>query len=59
MLPVSRINLRHFWKDLPGPITRRLLDAYNEEIGLDIAEQYLSHLSDDERKALEKEIAVK
>ena len=55
MLPVSRINMRHLWKTVPGPITQRLLDAYNEEIGLDIAEQYLSHLSDDEREALEKE----
>jgi branched-chain amino acid aminotransferase len=58
MMPVSRINLRHLWKSVPGPITRRLLDAYSEEIGLDIAGQYLSHLTDEEREALDKEAAV-
>jgi len=52
MLPVSRINRRHLWKEIPGPITKRLLKAYNEEIGLDIAEQYLSHLSEEEREEL-------
>ena len=55
MLPVSRINLRHLWKNVPGPVTRRLLDAYSEEIGLDIAGQYLSHLTAEERETLEQE----
>ena len=55
MLPVSRVNQRHLWNDVPGAITRRILDAYSEELGLDIAEQYLSHLSDEERQALEAE----
>lgn len=45
----------HRNEDIPGPITRRLLEAYGEEMGLDIAEQYLSHLSEEERAALEKE----
>ena len=58
MMPISRINLRDLWKKVPGPITRRLLDAYSEEMGLDIADQYLSHLSDEEREALEKEAAA-
>ncbi|RJP19461.1 MAG: hypothetical protein C4520_12835 [Candidatus Abyssobacteria bacterium SURF_5] len=55
MMPVSQINMRHLWKRVPGPITQRLLDAYSEEFGLNIAEQYLSHLSSDERAELEKE----
>jgi branched-chain amino acid aminotransferase len=55
MLPVSRINGRHLWKKVPGPVTGRLLAAYSEEIGIDIEEQYLSHLSHAEREALEKE----
>jgi branched-chain amino acid aminotransferase len=58
MMPVSRINLRHIWKEIPGPITRRLLEAYSEEMGLDIAEQYLNHLSEEEREALGKEASV-
>lgn len=53
MMPVSRINNRHLWKTVPGPITRRLLDAYSQEMGLDIAEQYLSHLSVEEREELQ------
>jgi branched-chain amino acid aminotransferase len=57
MLPVSRINGRRLWKNIPGPITRRLLNAYSEEFGLDIEEQYLSHLSLEEKELLEKEAA--
>ena len=59
MLPVSGINMRRLWPDVPGPITQRLLDAYNEEIGLDIAEQYLCHLNDGEREELEKQVSDK
>ena len=29
---------------IPGPITSRLLQAYSEQVGIDIASQYLSHL---------------
>ncbi len=58
MLPVSRINNRHLWKNVPGTITERLLDAYNTELGLDIAEQYLSHLNNEERETLEKQAAA-
>jgi hypothetical protein len=58
MLPISRINMRNLWKKIPGPITGRLLDAYSKEFGLDIAAQYLSHLTDEERAALEKEAAA-
>ena len=30
--------------EIPGPVTRRLLDAYSELVGIDIIGQYLSHL---------------
>jgi len=55
MLPVSRINGRRLWKAVPGPVTKRLLAAYSEAIGLDIEKQYLSHLSEEEIDALKKE----
>ncbi|GAB4340763.1 MAG: aminotransferase class IV [Candidatus Abyssubacteria bacterium] len=58
MMPVSRVNLRRLWTDIPGPVTQRLLKAYSEEMGLDIAGQYLSHLTDEEREGLEREVAA-
>jgi branched-chain amino acid aminotransferase len=58
LLPVSRINLRHLWKEIPGPVTRRLLDAYKEEMGLDFVEQYVSHLKDEDIESLEKQPAA-
>ena len=57
MLPVSRVNQRHLWTSVPGPITGQLLEAYSKELGLDIAEQYLSHLASEERVALQAKIA--
>jgi hypothetical protein len=30
---------------IPGPVTGRLLNAYSGLVGLDIAGQYLAHLS--------------
>lgn len=57
MMPISRMNMRNLWPKVPGPITKRLLDAYSKEMGLNIAEQYLSHLTGEERKALDKEAA--
>jgi len=58
MMPISRVNMRHLWKKVPGPVTSRLLEAYSKELGLDIAEQYLSHLTDEERKSLEEETSA-
>ena len=46
MLPISRINGKRLWNEIPGPITKRLLDAYSEEMGLDIVGQLLSHLKE-------------
>ncbi|MEE8471841.1 MAG: aminotransferase class IV [Dehalococcoidia bacterium] len=45
MLPVARLNTRPLGKPVPGPITRRLLSAWNELVGVDVAEQALSHVS--------------
>jgi branched-chain amino acid aminotransferase len=43
--PVSSINGVGIGAgEIPGPITRRLLQAYSELVGIDIAEQYLSRL---------------
>ncbi|MGM0584220.1 MAG: aminotransferase class IV [Pseudomonadota bacterium] len=33
--------------DIPGPVTKRLMDAYAEEVGHDFVGQYLAHLTDD------------
>jgi len=55
MMPISRINQRRLFKKIPGPVTQRLLKAYSKEFGLDIAEQYLSHLTPEEREALDKQ----
>jgi branched-chain amino acid aminotransferase len=49
IFPVSRINKRLLWDEIPRPITKRLLSAYSEEMGLDIVEQFLSHLSEFEK----------
>ena len=36
IFPISCVNKRQLWKDIPGPITKSLLDAYSEELGVDI-----------------------
>ena len=33
-------------KQIPGPITKKLMDAYCEEVGFDFVAQYLAHLKD-------------
>lgn len=56
MLPISRINGAQLWHTIPGPITERIITAYIEEIGIDFVDQYLSHLSDEDRKSLLEEV---
>jgi branched-chain amino acid aminotransferase len=58
MMPISRVNLRRLWRKVPGPVTERLLKAYSDDMGLDIAEQYLGHLTAEERHTLEHEAAA-
>ena len=43
-LPVSRLNGQRIGGEIPGPITKRLLDAWSEIVGLDIVEQASSHM---------------
>jgi branched-subunit amino acid aminotransferase/4-amino-4-deoxychorismate lyase len=39
MIPVTRFNFRPVGDGRPGPIYRRLLAAWSEEVGVDIAGQ--------------------
>lgn len=43
--PVGSINGRTIGDTVPGPVTRRLLDAYSEMVGCDIPGQFLRHLA--------------
>ena len=44
MVPISKINGRPLGKPVPGPITRRLLSAWSEKVGVDIVGFALSHV---------------
>ena len=44
ILPVSRIDNRCVGSEAPGPITKRLLAAWSQLVGLDIVEQALAHV---------------
>jgi branched-chain amino acid aminotransferase len=52
ILPVQSINGVRPTADLPGPITRRLIQAWNEMVGVDIVVQALSHLDAAEAQPL-------
>ena len=44
-LPVSSFNNTTIaGGQVPGPITRRLMNAFSDTAGMDFEEQYLSHL---------------
>jgi branched-chain amino acid aminotransferase len=49
ILPVRAVNGAAFPKGAPGPVTRRLTQAWIESIGHDFVAQALSHLTPDER----------
>ena len=51
ILPVRSLNGRPIGDDLPGPVTMRLIRAWNDLVGLDYVAQALSHLGDNERGA--------
>ena len=53
ILPVRSLNGIRIGKVIPGAVTKRLLEAWSEQVEIDIVEQALSHLSADERQALE------
>lgn len=51
ILPVSSLNGLRVGTDVPGPITRRLLEAWSDRVGVDIVAQALSHLPAAQRAA--------
>jgi branched-chain amino acid aminotransferase len=50
ILPVSGLNAVGIGKDLPGPVTMRLIRAWNDIVELDFVAQALGHLGDNERE---------
>ena len=44
MLPVASLNGLALGEELPGPLTRRLLDAWRSMVGVDFVQQALDHL---------------
>lgn len=54
ILPVGRLNGIRIGTQIPGPVTKRLLDAWSARVEVDIVQQALSHLEADEREALER-----
>ncbi len=49
ILPVSGLNAVGVGEALPGPVTMRLIRAWNDMVGLDFVAQALGHLGDNER----------
>lgn len=44
LLPVGKINGHPLRSDVPGPVSRQLLAAWSEKVGLDIVGQAMSHV---------------
>ena len=51
-VPVRTVNGAKIGKGAPGPLTLRLIGAWNKMVGMDIVDQALSHLDKDERDRL-------
>ncbi len=49
ILPVSSLNAVGVGEGLPGPVTMRLIRAWNDMVGFDFVAQALGHLGDNER----------
>jgi len=43
MLPVSKLDNRPIGKSIPGPVTKRLIDAWSKLVGIDIVKQALHY----------------
>ena len=52
IVPVKTINGVKIGKGVPGPVTLRLIGAWNQMVGVDIVDQALSHLDKEERDRL-------
>jgi branched-chain amino acid aminotransferase len=50
--PIKSLDRIEIGAGLPGPITLKLLNAWNEMVGMDIVGQALAHLSDPDKQAL-------
>ena len=48
--PVKSLNAVGVGEELPGPITKQLIIAWNDMVGLDFVAQALRHLGDNERE---------
>ena len=53
VLPVASMNGWAIGDEVPGPITRGLLAAWSDMVGINFVEQALAHLPSDERAALQ------
>jgi Branched-chain amino acid aminotransferase/4-amino-4-deoxychorismate lyase len=51
-VPVKTVNGVKIGKGAPGPVTLRLIGAWNRMVGIDIVDQALSHLDKEERDRL-------
>jgi branched-chain amino acid aminotransferase len=51
-VPVRTVNGAKIGKGAPGPVTVRLIAAWNKTVGMDIVDQALSHLNKQERDRL-------
>ncbi|MBM4260975.1 MAG: branched-chain amino acid aminotransferase [Deltaproteobacteria bacterium] len=52
IVPVRSVNGAKIGKGAPGPMTLRLIAAWNKMVGMDMVDQSLSHLDQDERDRL-------
>lgn len=52
ILPVGRLNGRELPGGVPGPVTSRLMSAWNRTVGIDFVDQAFSHLSPADRQGL-------
>lgn len=54
IVPVRNVNGVKIGKQVPGPVTMKLIHAWNRMVGIDIVTQALSHMEDEERERLIK-----
>lgn len=54
ILPVCSLDGIKIGEQIPGPITTRLIKALSEEVGIDIVEQAMSHLSEEETRQFDE-----
>ena len=51
LLPVATLNGVNLGQEVPGPVTRRMLAAWSERVGVDFVQQALDHLPGGSTKA--------